>query len=219
MAKKAGWLIFWAYFHPKSGASIVMSQNLITSGLIHAAELPIEEIRQQVATHLNIPISQIERVECWKHQLWVKIRESRAKFVSYRHLPLWIEKGIEVIQACTTKDQLDSLGEILKTERDWYEQQKMPQAVQPWRDAWAQRAKELREEEERLQPIRERKQAAEAWYASWQGVLRCCRDFTGIQQLEPQIKRQSQDFVDLPEVVQAMQQLVQQRRQEIRLAG
>ncbi|MGB5960167.1 MAG: hypothetical protein WBG73_05865 [Coleofasciculaceae cyanobacterium] len=192
-----------------------MSQNLITSGLIHAAELPIEEIRQQVATYLNIPLSQIERVECWKYQIWVKIRESRAKFISYRCLPLWIEKGIEVIKTCTTKIELDELGEILRTERDWYDAHKMPEAVQPWRDTWAQRAKELREEEERLQPILERQLAADAWYASWQGVLNCCRDMVGIQRLEPEIKHQSQDFVDLPEVVQAMQQLVQQRWQEI----
>jgi hypothetical protein len=192
-----------------------MSENLITSGLIHAAELPIEEIRQQVATYLNIPLDQIERLECWKHQLWVKIRASRAKFISYRGLPLWIEQGIEVIKSCTTRIELDRLGEILKTERDWYDAHEMPEAVQPWRDAWAQQAKEVREEEERLQPILARKLAADAWYASWQGVLSCCRDFTGIQQLSPEIKHQSRDFGDLPEVVQAMQQLVKQRWQEI----
>ena len=88
--------------------------------------------------------------------------------------------------------------------------------MQPWREAWAQQAKEVREEEERLQPILARQLAADSWYASWQGVLSCCRDFIGIQQLAPQIQHQSQDFVDLPEVVQAMQQLVQQRWQEIR---
>jgi len=195
---------------------MIMSENLITSGFIHPESLPIEEIRQQVATHLNIPLNQIERLECWKHQIWVKIKESRAKFISYRCLPLWIEKGIEVIQACTTRVELDHLGEILKTERDWYEQHEIPEAVQPWREAWAQRAKDLREEEEKLQPILAHQQAADAWYSSWQGVLSCCRDVTGIQQLAPQIQHQSQDFVDLPDVVQAMQQLVQQRWQEIR---
>ncbi len=192
-----------------------MSQNLITSGLINPKELPIEEIRQQVAAYLNIPINQIERIECWKHQIWVKIRASRAKFLSYRCLPLWIAKGIAVIKSCTTRIELDGLGEILRTERDWYDQHEIPEAVQPWRDNWAQQAKDLREEEEKLQPILARQLAAEAWYSSWQGVLNCCRDFTGIQQLSPEIKHQSQDFVDLPEVVQAIQQLVKQRWQEI----
>jgi hypothetical protein len=126
-----------------------------------------------------------------------------------------LSKAIEVIKSCTTRIELDELGEILRTERDWYDEHKIPEAVQPWRDAWAKQAKYLREEEERLQPMKARKLAADAWYSSWQGVLRCCRDFTGIRQLEPEIKHQSQDFGDLPEVVQEMQQLVKQRWQEI----
>ncbi len=193
-----------------------MSKNLITAGYIHPEALPSEEIRQQVATYLKIPLNQIERVECWKHQIWVKIRESRAKFLSYRCLPLWIEQGIVVIQSCTTRLELDGLGEILRTERDWYNDHEIPHAVQPWRDAWAQRAQYLREEEERLQPMLARKLAADAWYSSWQGVLHCCRGCTGIQQLAPEIKHQSHDFADLPEMVQAMQQLVSQRWQELR---
>jgi hypothetical protein len=193
-----------------------MSQNLITAGLIHPEALPIEEIRQQVATYLNIPLNQIERIECWKHQIWVKIRESRAKFLSYRCLPLWIEKGIEVIKTGTTRLELDLLGEILRIERDWYDDHEIPQAVQPWRDAWAQQAKYLRQEEERLQPMLARQQAADNWYSAWQGVLHCCCDFTGLQQLAPEIKHQSQDFADLPEMVQAMQQLVSKRWQELR---
>ena len=192
-----------------------MSVNLITSGLINPETLPIEEIRQQVALYLNIPLGQVERLEGWKHQIWVKIRESRAKFVSYRYLPLWIEQGIEVIKNCTTRDELDQLGEILRTERDWYDQHEMPEAVQPWREVWAKQAKELREEEERLQPMREHQQAADNWYSSWQGVLNCCRDLTGIQQLATHIQHQSQDFDDLPDIVTAMQQLVRQRWQEI----
>ena len=192
-----------------------MSENLITSGLIDAAELPLEEIRQQVAIYLNIPLNQIERLECWKHQIWVKIRESRAKFVSYRCLPLWITKGIEVIKTCTTRIELDHLGEILRTERDWYDQHKIPEAVQPWRDAWAQRAKDIREEEEKLQQILAHQQAADTWYTSWKGVLNCCRNLTGLQKLAPEIQYQSQDFGDLPDIVTAMQQLVSQRWQEL----
>jgi len=193
-----------------------VSHNLITSGFIHPEALPLDEIRQQVATYLNIPLNQIECVECWKHQIWVKIRESRAKFLSYRCLPLWIEQGIEVIKSCTSRLELEQLGEILRTERDWYDDHAMPLAVQPWRDAWAQQAQYLREEEERRKPMLARQLAADSWYAAWQGVLHCCRDFTGLQQLTPEIKHQSQEFADLPEVVQAMQQLVKQRWQELR---
>lgn len=149
-----------------------MSQNLITAGVIDPRQLPLDQVRQQVATFLKISLNQIERLECWKNQIWVKLVESRAKFISYRNLPLWLEQGFAAIKRCTTRSTLDQLGEILRSERDWYEQHDMPQAVQPWRDAWAQQAQHLREEEERTRPIRAHQQAGVEWYSAWQGVLR-----------------------------------------------
>ena len=72
------------------------------------------------------------------------------------------------------------------------------------------------EEDERLQPILARQQAGVDWYQAWQGVLHCCQDFTGLQQLAPEIKHQSQEFADLPDITQAVQQLVKQRWQELK---
>jgi hypothetical protein len=192
-----------------------MSQNLITAGVIDPREFSLEEVRQQVATFLKIPLNQIERLECWKHQIWVKLVESRAKFISYRSLPLWIDQGLAVINCCTSRASLDQLGEILGSERDWYDQHDMPIAVQPWREAWAQQAQHLREEEERLKPIRAHQQAGVAWYGAWQQVLRCCRDCKGLERLAPEISQQSQEFADLPEVIQAMQQQWKERWQEL----
>jgi hypothetical protein len=193
-----------------------MPQNLVTAGFIDATQFPIKLIRQQVASFLKIPLNQIERLECWKHQIWVKIAQSRAKFLSYRSLPLWIEQGIAVIKTIPSRLELDQLGAILRTEREWYDEHEMPDDVQPWRDTWAQQAKYLREEDERLQPSIARQQAGVDWYQAWLGVLRCCRDFTGIQQLAPEIQHQSQEFADLPDITQAMQQLVKQRWQELK---
>lgn len=192
-----------------------MSQNLITAGVIDPRELSLDEVKQQVATFLNIPFNQIDRIECWKHQIWVKLVESRAKFISYRSLPLWIDQGITAIKLCTSCPSLDQLGEILRSERDWYDQHEMPQAVQPWRDAWAQQAQHLREEEERTLPIRAHQQAGVEWYGAWQQILRCCRDCNGLERLALEINQQSQEFSDLPEVMQAMQQLWNDRWQEL----
>ncbi|HEY9709837.1 MAG TPA: hypothetical protein V6D48_16650 [Oculatellaceae cyanobacterium] len=192
-----------------------MSQNLITAGVIDPREFSIDEVRQQVATFLNIPLNQIDRIECWKHQIWVKVVESRAKFISYRSLPLWIDQGLSAIKLCTSRPNLDQLGEILRSERDWYDQHEMPEAVQPWRDAWAQQAQHLREEEERLKPIRAHQQAGVEWYRAWQRVLRCCRDCIALERLAPEINQQSQEFADLPEVMQAMQQQWKERWQEL----
>jgi hypothetical protein len=191
-----------------------MSQNLITAGVIDPRQLPLDQVRQQVATFLKVSLNQIDRIECWKHQIWVKLVESRAKFVSYRNLPLWIEQGIAVIKRCTSRASLDQLGGILRSERDWYDEHDNPQAVQPWRDAWAQQAQHLREEEERTLPIRAHQQAGVEWQKAWEQVLRCCIDCTGLKRLAPEIQRQSQEFADLPEVMQAMQQLWQERWQE-----
>ena len=193
-----------------------MSQNLITAGFIDPGQLPLDQVRQQVATFLKVSLNQIDRIECWQHQIWVKLVESRAKFISYRSLPLWIEEGIAVIKCCTSRTSLDQLGGILRSERDWYDEHDKPQAVQPWRDAWAQQAQHLREEEERTLPIRAHQQAGSEWYSAWQQVLYCCRDFTGLERLAPEIRQQSQEFADLPEVMQAMQQLWNQRWHELK---
>jgi len=195
-----------------------MSQNLITAGVIDPRDFPIDEVKQQVATFLNIPLNQIDRIECWQHQIWVKLVESRAKFISYRHLPLWIDQGLAAIKLCTSRPSLDQLGEILRRERDWYEQHEMPEAVQPWREAWAQQAQHLREEEERTLPLRAHQQAGVEWYSAWEGVLRCCRDCIALERLAPEINQQSQEFSDLPEVIQGMQQLWNERWQELEKA-
>ncbi len=192
-----------------------MSQNLITSGVIDPRQIPLDQIRQQVATFLNISLNQIERIECWKHQIWVKLVESRAKFISYRSLPLWIDQGLAAIKRCTSRPTLDQLGEILRAERDWYDQHDMPQAVEPWRNAWAQQAQHLRDEEERTKPIRAHQQAGLEWYSAWQRVLYSCRDCIGLERLAPEIQRQSQEFADLSDVMQAMQQLWKERWQEL----
>lgn len=192
-----------------------MSQNLITSGVIDPRQIPLDQIRQQVATFLNIPLNQIERLECWNHQIWVKLVESRAKFISYRSLPLWIDQGLITIKRCTSRPTLDQLGEILRTERDWYEEHEMPQAVQPWREAWAQQAQLLREEDERTQPFRAHQQAGQDWYTAWQRILQSCQDCTGLKHLAPEIQRQSQEFTDLPELMEALQQLWSDRWREL----
>jgi hypothetical protein len=108
-----------------------MSQNLITAGFIDPGQLPLDQVRQQVATFLKVSLNQIDRIECWQHQIWVKLVESRAKFISYRSLPLWIEEGIAVIKRCTSRASLDQLGEILRSERDWYDELVAPKPCNP----------------------------------------------------------------------------------------
>ena len=192
-----------------------MCQNLITAGVVDPVQLPLDQVWIEVALVLKTSVNQIERLECWPNQIWVKLVEAPARFVSYRSLPLWIKQGLAAIERCTSRASLDQVGELLRTEREWYDKHEKPEAVQPWRNAWAQQAQHLREEEERLKPIRAHQQAGAEWQKAWQQILRHCLDCTSLEGLAPEIKRQSQEFVDLPDVMQAMQQLWHQRWQEL----
>jgi hypothetical protein len=170
-----------------------MYQNLITAGIIDPTQLPLEQVKLEVAAVLNIPLKQIERIECWRHQIWVKIVESRAKLVSYRSLPLWIEQGLQAIESCSERVNLDQLGEIFRIEREWYDQHEQPEAVQPWRNAWGAKALQLREEEERLRPIREHEQAGIEWQSAWKQIIRFCRDLKSLIRLAPELRQQSEE--------------------------
>lgn len=199
-----------------------MSENLITTGVVDPTQLPLDEVCKEVAVVLKTTLDQIERLELWPHQIWVKLVNTRAKLVSYRSLPLWIQEGLAAIGRCCDRSTLDQLGEIFRTETQRYEDHYKPEGVQQWRDAWGQKAQHLREEaarqaaeEERLKPIRAHQQAGREWHSAWQKVLYCCRDCTSLERLAPEIRHQSQEFADLPEVMQAMQQLWQQRWQEL----
>lgn len=75
----------------------------------------------------------------------------------------------------------------------------------------------LRQEEERLQPYQAHQQAGSDWLKAWEQILYCCRNCTELQSLASEIK-QHQEFADLPEVMQAMQQLWEQRSSELSLA-
>ncbi|MFB8788253.1 MAG: hypothetical protein U7123_05245 [Potamolinea sp.] len=199
-----------------------MSLNLITAGIVDPTQFPIEQVKQEVAAVLNIPIKQIERIECWRHQIWVKIVESKAKLVSYRSLPLWLEQGLTVIESCKDRPSLDQLGEILRTEREWYDEHDLSEVVQLWRDAWGAKAAQLREEaailaaeEERLKPIRDREQTGWEWQSAWKQILKHCQDLKALLRLAPEMRQQTEQFEDLPEVVQGMQDVWKQRWQEL----
>lgn len=200
-----------------------MSLNLITAGIIDPTQFSLEQVKQEVAAVLNIPLKQIERIECWRHQIWVKIVESRAKLVSYRSLPLWLEQGLKVIESCSERGSLDQLGEILRTEREWYDEHQITEAVQPWRDAWGAKAAKLREEaailaaeEERLRPIREREQVGWEWQSAWKHIIKFSKNLQSLMRLAPELRQQGEEFADLPEVKQAMQDCWKERWEELK---
>ncbi|MGB3188275.1 MAG: hypothetical protein WBB43_02465 [Limnoraphis sp.] len=191
-----------------------MSKNLITAGIIVPAKWPLARVWLEVSAWLGIAPRQIEHLELWPHQIWVKIVGSGAIFVSYRCLPLWIEQGLEAISQCRDRDCLNQLGDIFSQEVKRYHPQYNQIAVEKWRSAWSEKAKQLRIDEERLKPLRERQQACQQWQDGWRQVLRYCSSLESLERLTPEIKVQTQQFEDLPES-QTVMQLWHQRKQEI----
>ncbi|MCP2728840.1 hypothetical protein [Limnofasciculus baicalensis] len=196
-----------------------MSVNLITAGIVNPTAFSVDRVRVQVAAFLKIPFRQIERIECWQHQIWVKFVEGRGKFISYRHLPLWVEQGIVAINNCQNRTSLDELGEILRTEREWYDTKAKPETLEKWREAWVKQSHHLREEEERLKPIRAHQEAGRQWLQAWGHVLQCCSESISLEELAPEIKRQAEAFADLPDILQGIDAVWQQRWQELNQAS
>lgn len=210
----------WENYRPESRC-LPMSQNLIKAGVIVPSQWPLARVWLEVATLLSIAPRHIERLEFWPHQIWVKIQQKKAVFVSYRRLPLWKETGLDSIQNCSDRSSLEQLGEMLSLEVKHYKNQYNPAVLEEWRSAWAKKSQYFKleaqrqaQEEERLKPIRARQQAGQQWHEGWKTVLHYCNSFDSLERLAPELQQQSQEFADLPEGETAMQ-LWHQRWQEL----
>ena len=198
-----------------------MSQSLIKAGVVVPSQWPLARVWLEVATILGIAPRQIDRLEFWSHQIWVKIQNQKAIFISYRCLPLWKETGLNAIQSCSDRSSLDQLGELFNLEVKQYGSQYHPTVLEQWRSAWGEKAQQLKqqaqrqaEEEERLKPLRLRQQAYQQWQDSWQLILKYCHSLESLQTFAPELQRQTQEFADLPGSETAMQ-LWHQRWKEL----
>ena len=198
-----------------------MSENLLTSGFVNPKTLPLEQLRIEVCQLLKVPLKNLERLELWPHQIWIKFVQGRGLFISYRQLPLWAKLGLKAIGKCCDSNRLKKLGEILLVERDWFNQkpelrEKWQQTINTWRQAWAKKAQEIQAEEERTRPQREHQQKAQTWLTSWQQIISFCQNHQSLDHLAEEIEIQSQEFNDLPKILYSIRQILQQRWQELR---
>ncbi|CDM95662.1 MAG: hypothetical protein P5702_03055 [Limnospira sp. PMC 1291.21] len=198
-----------------------MAQTLITSGIINPRQWPLARVWLEVATYLGVPPRQIDRLEFWTHQIWVKLLGMRATLVSFRVLPLWVEQGIAAIRETRDRDRLDLLGEIFSTEISRYSKHYNSPKIEAWRSAWAEQSQKLKQqeliriqEEENLSPLREHQQACQQWLEGWRVILKHCQSLESLDNLAPEIERQMPEFSDLEEAATAME-IWSDRRQEV----
>ncbi|MFW6359023.1 MAG: hypothetical protein ACOC0N_07430 [Chroococcales cyanobacterium] len=187
-----------------------MSDNLITAGVINPFQLPLDRVKTEVADLLEIDPEQIEKIQCWDRQIWVKIANTGVQFVSYRGLELWSELGLAAIKACKDRHILDRLGPILRTEVEQYSQQYPFHTVEKWRDAWAEQVNYVQEKEKSLEFYTARKQEALEWQKSWIIVIKSCQTFAALEVMQKEIANQSRLFEDVPEVTQELARVWQE---------
>ena len=188
-----------------------MSTNLISTGLIEVKSFSLSQLKQEAASFLGIAMQRIERIQCWQHQLWVVIQGVRAKLISYRCLPSWLNHAISVITNTRSLEELAELGDIIAEEANNHPYE--AEALEKLRQVYAMQREHLRE----LQPAIKHQQAAQDWLDTWEKMLNYCDDTDALEYLAVQIKIQSQKFADLPEIIAQLRQIWSNRWQDLKI--
>ena len=178
-----------------------------------------ETICHEIAKALNIAVDNILRFEYWQHQLWAHIEGIGGRILSYRSLPAYLQQAFLAIKNCQTLDQLWELGQLFKLETErfsqYYENDYAKEYLNQLREAWAEKRDDLREEEKRLAPIRKHQQDGQEWLEMWQKMISHCQSVHSLQYLYPEMERQSQEFADLPKIIEELLQTFQQQWREL----
>ncbi len=189
--------------------------NLISAGLIQVKKLLCATLRQEVAALPEIDSYEIEiqRIEFWPHQLWVHIAGVGGKLISYRRLSGWQDLVMNLINNANTLEKLEEIGEVLhhETKNHPYE----PQILENLHQAYARRRKHL----QKLQPSINHQKLGESWLEHWRSILQYCENYSSLEYLAREIKAQSEQFADLPEVMADLQRIWQNRTQELAATG
>ena len=187
--------------------------------IINPQPISLQTIRNEIAKTLHITVARIKRFEYWQHQLWAHIEGIGGRIISYRSLPTYLQQAFLAVRNCQTLDQLWELGQLFKLETErfsqYYEDDYAQEFLDKLREAWAQKRDDLREEEKRLAPIRKHQQHGQEWLETWQKMISHCQSVNSLQYLYPEMEKQSQEFADLPKVIEALLQSFQQRWQEL----
>lgn len=120
-------------------------QSLISAGKISPIKWNISKSEAEIALkQFGIPVLEIKRIKCLKHQVCVSYWNTDGKvcssFFSYRIFEHWQKAVEEVIATCCTVEEWDNLGEIVEYElvKFWYPVEMANQIWDALRDRWYQ---------------------------------------------------------------------------------
>jgi len=178
-----------------------MLKNLITACIIDPKQFSVKKILEQVAKIFKIHINRIIEIRLRPYQGWVNIAGVGGKFFSYRLLPIWREKVLNLIKNSQDLNFLQYIGDILGTETRKYKKQYDTETLNIWRDAWLDRKQYLTKELEKLKPILALREKAQRWQESWLCILAGCQNLTVLKYMGLEIEARSEEFRDFPEIV------------------
>ena len=191
-------------------------KNFITFDLINPQEFSRSELRVEAARILNVAVERIEEVKCWLYQLWVKIKGVGGKFISYRRLSTWKEKVLSIIKNCPTQVKLGQLADAIGTEISQFARYYDYETVQEFRLVWKQRLDMLEaiagEEREGRSTEEE---VALSWKNGWLAIIPYCESLKFLQLFGEEIKTQSQNFRDFPDILTDLRIVWQQQKQKL----
>jgi hypothetical protein len=193
--------------------------NLMEAGIINPSQWQIERVKSEVATILKIEIVDIEKIDYWVKQIWIKLVGAGAKFVSYRSLPIWFEEGLAAIQNCRDVVNFEKMGAIFRYEIEQYGKHYPPEILNQWQQAWAKKTPYFQTEEARLQLKLARYQEGNAWQQRCMTMLSNCHSINSLNDCYWRILEESEEFEDLPELVSQIKQLWAEKKADLEQPG
>ncbi len=197
-----------------------MSENFITFNLVDPQKFSLAQLRVEAAIMLNVPLERIQEVKCWVYQLWVKIEGVGGKFISYRCLSIWKQKAIAAIKNCQTQVKLGQFASLIRNEISKFGRYYAPETIREFRLVWKERLDALEAEAEAEAETEARSPQEEIainWKNGWLAILPYCANLEFLQRSGEEIKRQSQQFLDFPDLLADLRIVWQQQKQKLDL--
>jgi hypothetical protein len=192
-----------------------MSRNLIQAKLIEPRQFSVPRLIAEVASFLRIPEERIEKVVPYPYQLWVHIKGVGGKFVSYRRLPIWLEKILDTIKKCSDLQILTHIKAILGTEFRKYRRQYKLESLELVIATWNQKQFELIEEKRANASKNILQQEAQQWRSSWKEVVSHCKNREFLKYTMSEIHRQKQQFAAFSDLVKEVENICMNRWNEL----
>lgn len=193
--------------------------NMIEAGLITPQSWSKQLVRQEVAFLLAVKSEEIEKIDFWDKQIWVKIIGIGAKFLSYRRLSLWHQQGLAAISNSSDVVAFENLGRILRQEFTRHREQYPANVLEEWRQAWQTKLPSFQTNNARVELRLAREQEARNWLKKCQNILNSSQDIDDLERNFWEIESEFEDYDDFPYVIHIIRKFWEQKFKELGKPG